>query len=138
MKTTIKISTLLLAASLMSFAPNPLDTAKNKSEFSRFTKTSIKWKNPEINLGEIIQNKPVNIEFEFTNTGENPIIISSVQASCGCTTTDFTKTPILPGESTQIKAVFNAAAKGVFKKQVTVITNAEEAPKVLIFTGTVI
>ena len=138
MKTTIRISTILLAAALMSFTSTQLTTSKSKFEFSRLAKTNIKWKNSEINLGEIVQNKPVSIEFEFMNAGENAIVISSVQASCGCTTTDFAKTPILPGESTKIKAVFNAAAKGVFKKQVTVITNTEETPKVLIFTGTVI
>ena len=138
MKTTLKISTVLLATALMAFTPTQLSIPKNKFEFSKLAKSGIKWKNSEINLGEIPQNKPVNIEFEFTNTGENPVIISSVQASCGCTTTDFAKTPILPGESTKIKAVFNAAAKGKFTKQVTVITNAEETPKALTFTGIVI
>jgi hypothetical protein len=80
----------------------------------------------------------VTIEFEFTNTGDSPVVISSVQASCGCTSTDYVKTPVLPGEKTRVKAIFNAAAKGVFKKQVTVVTSAEENPKALVFTGTVI
>lgn len=138
MKTTLKISTLALSALLMSFTAVPSSSLSEASEIKLSLKSSIKWKSAEITLGEIPQNKPVSIEFEFTNDGESPVIISSVQASCGCTSTNFSKTPVLPGESTKITAVFNAAAKGVFKKQVTVVTNAEEAPKTLMFTGTVI
>lgn len=138
MKTTFKISVLAASALLMSFSPESKINRPSTLEISTFLKTSITWKSTEINLGEIVQNKPVSLEFEFINTGESPVIISSVQASCGCTSTDYSKTPILPGESTKIKAVYNAATKGVFKKQVTVITNAEENPKTLTFTGTVI
>jgi hypothetical protein len=48
------------------------------------------------------------------------------------------KTPVKKGESTIISAVYNAAAKGAFKKTITVITTAEETPRTLTFTGTVI
>jgi hypothetical protein len=138
MKTSLKISTLPLAFLLMSFAPGQPASSSNVSEIPASLKTSIKWKSTEIELGEIVQNKPVAIEFEFTNVGESPVIISNVQASCGCTSTNFSKTPVLPGETTKITATFNAAVKGVFKKQVTVITNADEHPKTLTFTGIVI
>lgn len=134
----VKIPILALSAVLLSFTPAQRGTPITAIEISSVKKTSIQWESTEINLGEIVQNKPVTIEFEFTNTGDSPVIISGVQASCGCTSTDYVKTPILPGEKTKIKAVFNAATKGVFKKQVTVTTNAEEAPKVLSFTGTVV
>lgn len=138
MKTTLKISTLVLAAGLMSFAPASFKVPVTDTEIPATVKASIKWKSTEIQLGEIPQNKPVTIDFEFTNDGESPVLIINVQASCGCTSTNFVKTPVLPGESTKITAVFNAAAKGAFHKQVTVTTNAEETPKGLVFTGTVI
>jgi hypothetical protein len=138
MKTTLKISTMLLGAMLMSFGPELNKSMTSNTKISSEIKSSIKWKNTEISLGKITQNKPVTIEFEFTNVGENPILISNVQASCGCTSTNFSKTPILAGESTKITAVFNAAAKGVFKKQITVTTNGEEGPRTLMFNGTVI
>lgn len=136
MKTTLKIAVLVLAGLLMSFSPAPLSSISTDAEIN-FTKLAIKWKSTEIELGEIPQNKPVTIEFEFTNVGESPVLITNVQASCGCTSTNFAKTPVLPGESTKITAVFNAAAKGLFHKQITVITNAEESPKILYFKGTV-
>lgn len=122
---------------LVSFTPDQTSLLINMKT-SKVKKTAISWKITEVDLGEIVQNKPITVEFEFSNSGDAPIIISSVQASCGCTSTDYVKTPILPGEKTRIKAVFNAAAKGSFKKQVTVVTSAEELPKTLSFSGTVI
>jgi hypothetical protein len=134
---TIKISMLALAALLMSFSP--IHQSSASSNVSSVAKTaSIKWKQVEIDLGEITQNKPVTVEFEFTNTGELPVVISGVQASCGCTSTNFSKTPVLPGETSKVSAIYNAASKGSFKKTVTVTTNAEEAVKVLTLMGSVI
>lgn len=138
MKTSAKLTGLALTVFCLAFTPNKTSQLRVESTLSKTITASIKWKNAEINLGEIAQNKPATIDFEFTNTGDSPVIITSVQASCGCTATNFAKTPVLPGESTKITAVYNAATKGAFKKQVTVITNAEESPKVLVFTGTVI
>ncbi|WP_317898341.1 DUF1573 domain-containing protein [Aurantibacillus circumpalustris] len=137
MKTTLKLSTIVIASALLSFSPSLVISHSLNSEKILEIKRNIKWKNTEINLGDIVQNKPVTLEFEFTNVGDNPVLITNVQASCGCTSTNYIKTPILPGESTKISAVFNAAAKGVFKKQITVITNAEDGPRTLSFTGTV-
>ncbi len=134
---TIKISLIALAASLMAFTPAP--NAPEVKTVHDITRTAaIKWKQVEIDLGEIAQNNPVTVEFEFTNTGEMPLVISNAQASCGCTGTNFSKNPILPGQSSRISATYNAAAKGSFKKTVTVTTNAEESVKVLTITGTVI
>src|SRR5690606_34327646 len=137
MKSTLKISVLALSSMLLSFTPSTTSFEKSV-DMNCSIKNSIKWKSTEIVLGEIPQNKPITIEFEFTNDGDGPVIISSVQASCGCTSTNFAKTPVLPGETTKITAVFNAATVGLFKKQITVVTNAEVHPKTLMFTGTVI
>ncbi|MCL9805764.1 DUF1573 domain-containing protein [Flavobacterium amniphilum] len=131
----IKISLLALTLGLMSFSVvTPVkDMIVKVAEGS-----SIKWKSEQIDLGQIPQGKPVTIEFEFENTGKTAVIITNVKASCGCTATDYTKEPIAPGKKAQVKATYNAAAKGAFTKTVTVTTNAEEAPKVLSFKGTVI
>ncbi len=133
---TLQITIIALGLSLVSFTPTMKQNYANPAAVSG--KTIIQWKSTEISLGDIPQNKPVNIEFEFTNTGDSPVVITSVQASCGCTATDYSKTPVAPGEKTKIKAVFNAAAKGAFKKQVTVLTSADQSPQVLTFSGTVI
>jgi len=76
-------------------------------------------------FGKIKQGVPATHEFKFTNKGKVPMIITNVQASCGCTTPDWTKDPIPPGGEGFIKATYNAAALGAFTKSVTVTSNIE-------------
>lgn len=132
---TIKIILCAAVLGLMSFTGLP---AKSVAKIIETTTSAVTWKSELIDLGEIPQNKPKAIEFEFKNTGKTAVIITDVKASCGCTATDYTKTPIKPGETAKVTATYNAANKGAFTKTVTVTTNAETAPKVLSFKGTVI
>ncbi len=120
---------------LMSFTVLP---TKSKSIEKIKEANGITWKSESIDLGEIPQNKPKEVDFEFKNTGKTAVVITNVKASCGCTATDYTKTPVQPGETARVKATYNAAAKGAFSKTVTVTTNADDTPKVLSFKGTVI
>lgn len=131
----IKISVLAFTLGLMSFDVLPeVKTSVVKSADA----SVIVWKSESIELGEIPQNQPKKVTFEFKNTGKTAVLITDVKASCGCTATDYTKTPIQPGETAAVIATYNAANKGAFSKTVTVTTNAETAPKVLAFKGTVI
>lgn len=132
----IKISVLALSVGLMSFAP--VNSIIEKNQSSIVVDSSISWKSDSINLGEVKQNVPAKATFEFTNSGTTAITISHVQASCGCTTTDYTKSAILPGKTATIEVVFNAANLGAFSKTVTVTTDVVSEPKVLQFNGTVI
>ena len=84
------------------------------------------WEATTHDFGAVKQNTPVTHEFTFTNTGDVPLIISSVQASCGCTVTSFTKDPIEPGGQGFVTATYNAAKAGQFTKTVTVNSNAEQ------------
>jgi hypothetical protein len=69
----------------------------------------------------------VTCSFEFTNTGKSDLIIQNVKASCGCTTPDWTKTPVKPGEKGFVEATYNATGRpGAFNKQITVTTSAGE------------
>jgi hypothetical protein len=137
MKIKTEIIALVLGALLLSFAP-PLSNEVRVIPAKINKAAIIKWKQVEIDLGNIEQNKPVNIGFEFTNTGNAVVVISSVQAGCGCTSVNYSKEPIAPGASASINATFNAATVGVFRKTVTVITSAEATPRILTFKGTVI
>jgi hypothetical protein len=122
----MKLVFLVITAGLMSFAPK----ASSGSP--------LLWKNEVLNVGEIPQGVPKNIEFEFTNNGKTAVLITNVKASCGCTTTDYTKTKVEPGKTATVTAKYNAANKGPFTKTITVTTDAEENPKTLSFRGTVI
>jgi hypothetical protein len=132
----IKISMLALALGLMSFsAIVPVKVIATKIET---TAATIAWKAETIDVGQIPQGTPKAIVYEFKNTGKTAVVITNVQGSCGCTATDYTKEPILPGKSAKVTATYNAANKGGFTKTVTVVTSAETAPKVLTLKGTVI
>lgn len=132
---TMKLSVLALALGLMSFTAN---TSKVIAVVKNAVTSTVIWKSEQIDLGQIPQNTPKSVDFEFKNTGKTAVIITNVKAACGCTATDYTKTPVQPGETAKVTATYNAAAKGAFSKTVTVTTSAEETPKVLTFKGTVI
>jgi hypothetical protein len=92
----------------------------------------------ENDFGKIEQGKPVTHVFEFTNTGTDPIVLGNVQASCGCTTPDWTREPVMPGKKGTVKATFNAGSMGPFNKTVTVPTNAENGTLYLTLKGEVV
>ena len=134
----IKISMLALVLGLMSFsaiAPVQSLVSNIKTET---TASVIVWKAESIDVGQIPQGTPKAIVYEFKNTGKATVVITNVQGSCGCTATDYTKEPILPGKSAKVTATYNAANKGGFTKTVTVTTSAETTPKILTLKGTVI
>ena len=85
----------------------------------------------------IPQNKPVTHDFTFTNTGKEPIVITNVQTSCGCTSPKWPKEPILPGKSDVISVTYNAAHAGSFNNSITVTSNAKSPTKVLYIKGSV-
>ena len=90
-------------------------------------------------FGNVPEGTMATHEFKFKNTGNQPVIIANVQASCGCTTPDWTKTPVLPGKMGVVKAIYSSAGRpGVFNKTVTVTSNAAETSKVLSIKGTVL
>ncbi|WP_428229894.1 DUF1573 domain-containing protein [Flavobacterium sp.] len=135
----IKISMLALALSLMSFsAIAPIQSLTSEEKVTEATASTIVWKAETIDVGQIPQGTPKAIVYEFKNTGKTSVVITNVQGSCGCTATDYTKEPILPGKSAKVTATYNAANKGGFTKTVTVTTSAETTPKVLTLKGTVI
>ncbi|MDA6068513.1 DUF1573 domain-containing protein [Flavobacterium sp. AC] len=135
----IKISMLALALSLMSFsAIAPIQSMTSEEKLVEAAASTIVWKAETIDVGQIPQGTPKAIVYEFKNTGKTAVVITNVQGSCGCTATDYTKEPILPGKSAKVTATYNAANKGGFTKTVTVTTSAESTPKVLTLKGTVI
>jgi len=99
----------------------------------------ITFESTDHDFGKVPEGTMATYEFRFKNTGNQPLVIANAQASCGCTTPEWTKSPVLPGHSGVIKAVYNSAGRpGVFAKTVTVMSNASEGSKVLSLKGTVL
>lgn len=76
--------------------------------------------------------------FTVKNTGDKPLIISKVQASCGCTTPEWSQDPIMPGKSAQIKVGYNTTIVGPFTKIIEVYSNnVDEGRSSIKITGVV-
>lgn len=76
--------------------------------------------------------------FTVKNTGDKPLIISKVQASCGCTTPEWSQDPIMPGKTAPIKVGYNTTIVGPFTKIIEVYSNdANNSRSVINITGTV-
>ena len=91
-------------------------------------------------LGFVQEAKGITrCEFEFTNTGNAPLIIIDAKASCGCTNPDFPRQPIAPGKKGKIKVKFNpAGGSGGFRKTIIVKTNGREKRTSLYLEGSII
>jgi len=98
---------------------------------------TIKVNKESHDFGLVVEGEQASQTFEVTNTGSAPLVITSVQPSCGCTTPDWTKEPILPGKTGVIKASYNSQGRpGVFNKSITVVSNSTiEGTKVLTIKG---
>lgn len=129
-----KVLALLLFVGMggaaLAQAPAAATENKNKGE--------MKFEKELHDFGTVIEGENATYEFVFTNTGKEPIIISNVAASCGCTTPSWTKEPVKPGQKGSIKAVYSSQNRpGPFNKQITVTSNAATSTKVLTIKGNV-
>ena len=89
-------------------------------------------------FGKIKQNVPAVATVIVTNIGTEPLIIDQATPSCGCTISDYTKTPIAPGKTGTIKATYNAAALGHIDKTITVKFAGADDVKFVKLTGEVL
>lgn len=88
--------------------------------------------------GTIHQNDDGTCEFNFTNNGKEPLVLSRVRSSCGCTVPTWPRKPILPGKKETIKVKYNTRRIGRINKSITVISNAKNSPVVLRIKGKVV
>lgn len=93
-------------------------------------------------FGTIKEEKgPVSCTFEFTNTGDKPLIIIDATASCGCTRPEYSVKPIKPGKKGKIKVTYSPIGRpGAFRKTIKVNTNGRSTGGriTLVIEGTVI
>lgn len=90
----------------------------------------IKFSEMSHDFGDIEQGDRVEYTFEFTNTGDAPVVISNVLTTCGCTASSWPREPIIPGASSKIEVTFNSAGKiGHQNKVITIMSNATNNPE---------
>ena len=98
----------------------------------------IEFKSDTIDYGTIEKGSNGVRVFEFTNTGNAPLIISKVTSSCGCTIPKWSKDPILPAQTGQIEVKYDTNRVSPIRKTITVISNAETPTVALKIKGEVI
>jgi hypothetical protein len=87
-------------------------------------------------FGKIPQGRPATYVFEVVNTGSVPLKLDNVQASCGCTTPQWSTDAIAPGATSKIIVGYNAYADGPFEKTITIQYNQGQT-KLLVIKGNV-
>lgn len=97
----------------------------------------ITFKEETIDYGTITRGDDGLRVFEFTNTGDAPLIISDVRSSCGCTIPKKPNGPIAPGESSTIEVKYDTNRVGPIRRTITVLSNASQSMVPLKITGSV-
>lgn len=100
--------------------------------------TTVDWSESHHDFGSVTKGEPVSHKFLVENTGDTPLEILNVKASCGCTATDYSSEPIAPGASGYVLATYNAKSVGFFNKSVTVKLNTSEGTVLLRLKGQVV
>ena len=128
------------AAREVPAASTPVSTSQNPPAAPAETVpvgplTSISYPETEFDFGEIQEGEKIVHEFTFKNTGNEPLVISKAQGSCGCTVPEWPREPIAPGQSNVIRVKYDAKKVGPFSKSVSIESNASS--KTLRIKGTV-
>lgn len=98
----------------------------------------IRFEEMEHQYGTIVKGGNGDCEFVFWNDGDEPLILQTVKASCGCTTPKYTQKPVMPGEKGVIGVHYNTNNVGGFSKTVNVTSNAVNNNRVVLrIKGTV-
>ena len=101
--------------------------------------TSIEFAETEFDFGTVDQGESVSHVYTFTNTGNEPLIISNAKGSCGCTVPKWPKEPIAPGETGELLVEFNSKGKkNKQNKKVTITANTNPAQTFIYLKGDVI
>lgn len=137
--TSILAATLLTASGVTAYAADT-DAPKTEKQADNTGGATIKFAEKEYNFGIVpINGGGVSHSFEFTNTGDAPLVIISATASCGCTRPTYPTEPIAPGKKGKIKVTYLPEGRpGEFNRVVKVRTNDKNAKKIsLVIKGTV-
>lgn len=110
----------------------------NLSMMAQEKVAKIEFKTDTIDYGTIEKGSDGIRVFEFTNTGNAPLIISNVKSTCGCTIPKKPDGPIMPGETGQIEVKYDTNRVNPIRKTITVTSNADTPTIALKIKGEVI
>jgi len=130
------IFTLLLAVT--TFITACSQTTDNQKSNETSDAAVIEFETTEHDYGTIIKGGDGEFAFVFTNKGKEPLLLSNVRSSCGCTVPSWPKEPLKKGDEAEIKVKYDTKRIGNFSKSITVYSNATNNPVVLRIKGKVV
>jgi hypothetical protein len=128
----MRVRIFLVAATLISVGFGQI-SCDNRQQ-AQTSKVVVSQKLPKItftekgiyDFGDLTEGDTVEHSFAFVNTGEFPLIINNITASCGCTTPEWPREPVAPGAKSSIRVRFNSRGKvGQQNKTITVFANTD-------------
>lgn len=132
--------TLLLALSLTAaaYTTTHAQTTTAAKPAGPVAGPAITFEEVKYDFGSVVAGGTVDHTFKFKNTGTAPLVISNIGVSCGCTTPEWTKAPVLPGKTGTISAHFNSTGKmGMQNKVLTIESNATAGSTTVSLVGEV-
>jgi hypothetical protein len=102
--------------------------------------TQVKWLEEVHDFGAFDESEGVvTCQFKYVNTGDEPLVIVAARATCGCTTPQYSKEPLAPGDTASVTVSYNASGRpGRFSKKIYIDTNTEMVRSTLMIKGTVV
>ena len=137
MKKFLSVLTLVLGVAVFAFAQTPTTPATAVEEAAAKPGPAITFESDVVDYGTIEQGSDPYRFFNFTNTGDAPLVITHAKGSCGCTVPTYPKDPILPGETGQIKVRYDTNRVGPFTKRITLTLQDIQEKTVLTIKGKV-
>ena len=110
------VSTILLFSCDVRRKDKVADDGLQRTEQALKDSTTVELIDKVYNFGTISEGEKVEYNFRFKNTGKKPLIITNASASCGCTVPEKPEKPVMPGETSFIKVVFNSKENLVTRK----------------------
>ena len=105
--------------------------------FTAFAQAQMTFEETTIDYGTIERGADGSRIFKFTNTGDEPLVITNVRSTCGCTVPKKPTEPILPGKTGEIEVIYDTKRPGPIRRTITVYSNAEKDVFPLRITGSV-
>lgn len=132
MKKLLSVLTVFALFATLSFAQDA-----NEAAPAADGGPNMEFEAVEVDYGTIEQGSDPLRVFNFTNVGDEPLIISRAKGSCGCTVPKYPQDPILPGETAKIEVRYDTNRIGPFQKTVTLTTNEANPTHTLKIKGKV-
>ena len=133
----MKRVTLFFLATFVAFAVFAQNAAETTQAVDNANAPEISFDKTVHDYGTVPYQGDGKCEFKFTNTGKEPLILTNVRSSCGCTVPKWPREPILPGQSDVINVEYKTNRIGKINKTITVQSNAKTSSLVLRIQGQV-